>query len=464
MEGDSIASVTGWQLTTQTYHSAEAAIFADCSGDGVLAPLTGHPFRMGREARSEYGESIAPEHADERTMGMTCLIQAREHDTPQRFVPPAWAHRYDSPDEIPYGRDDLSWWRIGYWWVELGGEDDAIHDTETLREELLRIALGLWDHIKNRGDYGADNWALEWIQFLPAKRESRRYVGAHVLTQNDIESEGRFEDLVAYGGWTMDDHHPAGFRSARIGAPPTIYHPGPSPYGIPYRSLYSQHVPNLMFAGRCHSATHAALSSTRVMGTCSSMGQALGTAAAMAAAGSARPADVLDCIRELQQRLLRDDCYLPWVTQEMSALTRGAELSASRGDPEPVRDGVSRPVGETPHCWYCRRGDWIAYAFATVTEVREITVALDSALDRDIALSLFDGHVNQLNDRVPDGLPRRLRLEVQRSGEWVLTHELTENRQRFVRLPIDQPVEGLRLTIDELWGGRNSRVYAFYVD
>jgi hypothetical protein len=463
MDGDAIASVRGWQLTTQTHHTVKAAIFADCSGDAVLAPLTGHPFRMGREAKNEYGESIAPKAADERTMGMTCLVQAREHDSPQPFEPPRWAHRYDSPEEIPYGRDELGWWRIGYWWVELGGEDDAIHDTETLREELLRIALGVWDHIKNRGDYGADNWALEWIQFLPAKRESRRYIGAHVLTQNDIESEGRFEDLVAYGGWTMDDHHPAGFRSAKIGAPPTIYHRSPSPYGIPYRSLYSETVPNLMFAGRCHSATHAALSSSRVMGTCSSMGQAVGAAAAMAAARSMRPSDVLDDIGELQQALLMDDCYLPWMEQEMPAPTRQAELTASQGDPEPVRDGVSRPVDGDPHCWPCQPGDSIAYRFPGATQIEEVSFALDSALDKDIALSLFDDHHSQLNDRVPEALPRRFRIESLSGGKWELFHCVEDNRQRFVRLPVNRRLEGMRLTLEELRGGRESRVYAFYV-
>jgi hypothetical protein len=60
MNGNAIRAVTGWQLTTQTYHEAKARIFADCSGDAILAPLTGADFRMGREARDEYGESIAP--------------------------------------------------------------------------------------------------------------------------------------------------------------------------------------------------------------------------------------------------------------------------------------------------------------------------------------------------------------------------------------------------------------------
>jgi len=461
LSGQAIESVTGWQLTTQTYHTVEAKIFADCSGDAILAPLIGHPFRMGREARGEHGESIAPEEADERTMGMTCLFQAREHDSPQPFAPPAWAHRYHSPKELPYGARDLRWWRQGYWWIELGGEAHAIRDTEAIRAELLRITLGVWDHIKNGGDYGADNWALEWIQFLPAKRESRRYLGAHVLTQNDIEGEGRFPDLVAYGGWAMDDHPPAGFEGVKLGAPAAVFHPAPSPYGIPYRSLFSENTPNLMFAGRCHSATHAALSSTRVMGTCCSMGQAVGTAAAMATARNALPADLLGDMTNLQQALLADDCYLPWVRQEMPGLTSEGVLSASRGDPEPVRDGIGRPVGEDRHAWTCSAGDWIAYRFPGRRRVERVTIIGDSALDKNITLTLH--HHSHAGAGLPGVLPRRLRIEGLRGDHWELLDQVRDNHQRLLRRPVGRDLDGLRLTIEALWGSGPGCLYAFYV-
>ena len=154
----------------------------------------------------------------------------------------------------------------------------------------------MWDHIKNRCEAEAEHWALEWVQFLPGKRESRRYVGDHVLTQCDIEAGGVFEDVVAYGGWTMDDHHPAGFWCVKSGAPSTVFHPAPSPYGIPYRCLYSKNIANLYVGGRCHSATHMALSSTRVAGTGCSMAQAQGTAAAMAVEKGVDPRGILDHI------------------------------------------------------------------------------------------------------------------------------------------------------------------------
>jgi len=458
-----IISVTGWQLTTQTYHVVRARIFADCSGDGVLAPLTGALWRMGREGRDEYGESIAPEKPDNRTMGMTCLFQAREYDTPQPFRPPSWAYRFERDEDLPYGAGGHCWLEMGYWWIELGGEADSIRDTEALRDELLKITLGVWDHIKNHGDHGAANWALEWIQFLPAKRESRRYIGDHILTQGDIESEGRFPDLVAYGGWSMDDHHPAGFRAVSLGQPATIFHPAPSPYGIPYRALYSRNVENLMCAGRCASCTHAAMSSTRVMGTGCSMGQAVGTAAALAVRLGVPPRGISGHFRELQQALLRDDAYLPWVPQEFSELVRRARLVASQGDPEPLRDGINRPVGTNLHAWTCRPGDHISYLLAAPAPVREATLILDSALDQRIAMSYHGGGLRPLTT-VPPQMPRAFHLEGLRDSQWFEVARVTDNYQRLVRLPVQKIVTGLRFTLDATWGAPETRVYAFYFD
>ena len=454
MDGKRIESIACWQLTTQTYHTIEADLFADCSGDAILAPLTGAEFRVGREARSEYGESIEPEVADKKTMGMTCLFQARDMGSPQPFEPPSWAYDYPTEADLPRHH---GWLEMGYWWVELGGENDSIHDTEKIRDELLKIVFGIWDHLKNHGDHKAENWALDWVQFLPGKRESRRYVGDHVLTQNDIESEGRFPDIVAFGGWTMDDHNPGGFLYK---GPPTIFHPAPSPYGISYRCLYSKNVENLMFAGRCASMSHAAMSSTRVMGTASSMGQAVGTAGALAVKGKTPPREVE--IKALQGSLLRQDAYLPWVKQEFSELTRDAKLKASSGDPEPLRDGTNRPVGEDQHCWEGRIGDSIEYTWDKPRMTARATLILDSALNRLIAMSHHQKD-NQLT-HVPEEMTKDLRLEIRTPSGWSLWRNVKGNHQRLLRIEIGVPATGVRATADSTWGSEKARVYAFYVD
>jgi hypothetical protein len=464
MEGRRIAAVCGWQSTAQTVHQVRAKLFADCSGDAILAPLSGAEFRVGREAKAEFGESLAPEAADRCTMGMTCCFGAHEHETYQPFEPPAWAHRFDRCEDLPFGKGDHGWFRQGYWWIELGGEHDSIHDTERLRDELLKITYGVWDHIKNRcpNKHLAARYALDWMQFLPGKRESRRYVGDHMLSQADIDAEGRFEDMVAYGGWTMDDHHPAGFWAVKLGQPATHWHRSPSPYGIPLRALYSKNVANLFFAGRCASATHMAMSSTRVMGTGASMGQAVGTAAALAVRLGCEPRGLLPHVKLIQQELLSDDCYLPWTPLAVPALARSATLAASQGSAEPVRDGVNRPVGDDSHAWTHRAGDSIEYTFDRPQPVKEVTLILDSGLDLQVQMSYFQPDDQLTNP--PPPLPRCFRVEVKAGGKWETLHKATANHQRVLRLAVGKPVEAVRYTLDATWGAEESKLFAFYVE
>lgn len=289
MDGSRIRSVTGFQLTTYTWHKVEAEIFIDCSGDSILAPLTGAEFRVGRESREEFGEEFGLEQADRGTMGMSLLIQARETDHPVSYTPPSWAYRFRTDAEMNNKPHDLYAINTNFYWIELGGLQDSIADTESVRDELLKIAFGVWDHIKNWGDHGAENWELEWVGFLPGKRESRRYVGDYILRQQDVEHPEAFDDTVAYGGWQIDNHLPGGFHMNAADGAHLQKRRLTEPYGIPYRCLYSINVDNLMFAGRNISCTHIGISTTRVMGTVGVLGQAAGTAAAIAVSHGVSP-------------------------------------------------------------------------------------------------------------------------------------------------------------------------------
>ncbi len=462
VEGNRIDSVTGWQLTTETWHTIQARIFADCSGDGILAPLAGADFRIGREGRDEFNESIAPEKSDLRTMGMSCLFQAREYDTPQPFIAPHWAHRFTKPEDLR-GRG-CAVRKTNFWWMEVGGEQDSIHDTEELRKELLKISFGVWDYIKNYSIKREEmaNWALDWQGFLPGKRESRRYLGDHVLSQNDVEAEGRFADLVAYGGWTMDDHFPAGFYHPKAG---TIFHPAPSPYGIPLGSLYSRNINNLFCAGRCHSATHAAMSSTRVMATTSLMGQAVGTAAAIAVHEGMTPREVREHrVHELQQKLMEDDCWLPWHTREVPELSLNAQLSCDTGDVEHVRSGIDRPIGDASNSWCGPKGSAITYVFAGETTLKEVRIVFDSNLNRG---SKNMRHYYSLNDApwiVPNTITKGFRIESQRQdGHWETVFRETNNYQRLVRVLFKLRTKGIRLVPEDTWGAEQVCLFAFDV-
>ena len=460
MADNRIEAIKGWQLTTETWHTVKAALFADCSGDSILAPLSGAEFRLGRESRDEFGEDIAPPQADKKTMGMSCLLQARQTDRPQPFIPPPWANSYPTDDCLPNRPHDVTEWETNFWWIEVGGEDDSIHDTERIRDELLSVAFGVWDHIKNHGDHGAENWALDWVGFLPGKRESRRYVGDHILTQNDIRGERRFDDLVAYGGWPMDDHHPAGIRCANE---PTIFHPAPSPFGIPYRCLYSRNIENLFFAGRNISTTHTALSSARVMATCASLGQAVGTAAAIATAENISPRQLgQQRIKQLQQALQEDDCYLPGIKREMSILTEQAVLTASTGDPAALRNGWDRPIGSEDNAWSAPVGSFLEYRFAEQQHVRQLRIIFDSDLNRTSLNLPCSYPLNPTPRYVPTSMTKGFCIDIQNdNGDWNTVFETDNNYHRLFSLPLDVKASSVRLALRGSWGNQNVRLFAF---
>ena len=442
-----IQSVTAWQSNAETFHTVYATYFADCSGDSILAPLSGAEYRYGREAQSEFGERIPPVVADKKTMGMSCLFQIRETDHKVEFTPPAWAYSYPTEEDLPYKDHELT---NNFWWIEVGGTADCIHDSDACREELIKIAYGVWDHIKNHGDHGADNWEMEWLGFLPGKRESRRYVGEYTVTQNDVEAEGRFPDLVAYAGWSMDDHFPEGFYYRE--GHPTIYHPVPRPWGLPLRSMISKNISNLVFAGRNISVTHAALSSSRVMATCGILGQALGTAVAQSITDGV-DIRALDVPR-LQQTLMADDCYLPWQERKVSPLALGATCNA-----EVVRNGRDR--GEE-NLWRGAPGTALEYGFPSPVYVGSVRIVFDSDLNRKVYNMPCRYTLSDPLCRVPETLVRSFALEWVSEDGRVERIEY-ENHQRLRRIPVGKKVQSLRLIPQSTWGAEDARVFSFEV-
>ena len=474
MQNGLIESVTGWQMTTQRFHKVCARLFADCSGDSILAPLTGAPFREGREARAEFDESIAPVEADCNTMGLSCLVQAEETETEQPFIAPEWAEKITS-EKLIHREPDMSQVAENFWYLELGGQRDTIGETEEIAQELQSLAYGMWDYLKNdpaqRDKH--KNWRLSWIGALPGKRESRRYIGAYTMTENDVLAGGDFSDEVAFGGWTMDDHHPAGFRTSQ---PPNIFHPAPSPYGIPFGTLYSAAVPNLMFAGRNISVTHAAMSSTRVMGTCALLGQAVGTAAAVAQKHGCLPEDVAkEHMDELQHMLQDDDCFLPHLRRAISPLCQSAALEGDGEHLEALRDGIDRQREDDEHAWKGGRGDEITYRFQKPAHIRSVRLVMDSDLDREslpqneraLKRNLFHNRLlsNELSF-VPPTLIKSYRLTAERadgSRETVL--EVNGNHHRLRRHELDaENCIALTLTILDTWGRDEVRLFAFEAD
>lgn len=477
MDGSRVASVTGWQTTTQTWHRVEADYFSDCSGDSILAPLTGAEWRMGREGQAEFGEDIAPEVSDDHTMGMSCLIQARQTNHPVTFCAPKWAYHYtkeDFPHRINFSSPE-KWTNDNFWWMEIGGMRDAIHDAEEVRDELIRIAYGVWDFIKNSGEVEAACWDMEWMGFLPGKRESRRYVGDYILNQNDVRGGGRFDDIIAYGGWTMDDHDPRGFETKDR---PNIWHPAPSPYGIPYRCVYSVNIENLFFAGRNISATHVANASARVMGTCALLGQAVGTAASLCVLHRCLPRDIANAhIRELQQALMEDDCYLPWNRKETDPVMERAVIQAGApreggelADATVLMDGVERVVDGVDHAWEGRLGEEVILTLPETRRPRALRLVADSDLNRTSwkeqkwYIQKFPTRCNLFLDDQPVTVPGTIlkAYEIwldEGDGKFVPFVRETNNYQRLIKIPLCRQVKRVKLIPKEMWSGSLVRLY-----
>ena len=457
-ENGVIKSVKGFQLTTYLYHEVEAKIFVDSSGDSILAPLTGAEYKVGREARSEYNEEFGLAVADNHTMGMSILLQCRETDHPVEYTPPAWA--YDFPDDESMNNKPHNIYAINtnFYWIELGGMQNSIDDTEEIRDELLKIAFGVWDHMKNHGDHGAENWELEWVGFLPGKRESRRYVGDYVLTQHDVENCPRFEDTVAYGGWQIDNHLPGGFRMDAKGEGHLQKRRLSEPYGIPLRSLYSKNIENLMFAGRNISASHVAFSSTRVMGTIGVIGQAVGTAASVAVKYGLSPRDAAkEKIKEIQKILMDDDCFLPGFKREPSKLTKKAVLTADYGDASALLNGTDRRIWGNDNGYFGKTGKAITYTFEEPTLINGVRLVFDSDLDREYtdgnpdalhtsSTLFFPKTYNNTTFGFPKCLIKHYKIEVMdEKGEWTLAVEIFDNHQRFVKHCLHNIVKAVRL-------------------
>jgi hypothetical protein len=346
-----VIAVAGPQLGTEIRWRLTGDTFIDATGDGVVGTAAGCRHRVGQESSHEYGEKFAPKEAWTHTLGNSLHFRARDTGSPVDFTPPDWAMRFE--ECMPYRPH--TYFEGGYWWIELGWPRNSVRDNDLLRDELLAHVLGVWDHIKNRCPdtrEKARNWAIDWIGMVPGRRGSRRFVGAHVITQNDIDEGGDFPDTVGFGGWEIDDHTREGMRD--LTKKPSFdavnhWQFFVRPFGVPLRSLYAEELSNLFFAGRCMSASRLAFNSLRVMITLGALGQAAGTAAALCVHHGVAPRDLpADQVAALQQQLLREDVFLPGVANaDPGDLARTATVTASSEGPfdsTPDEAGLGMPA------------------------------------------------------------------------------------------------------------------------
>ena len=488
MRGEEIAAVKCWNSNNYTEYTISGKLFLDCTGDGILR-ISGAKYRRGTEAKSTYNEEhLSTTVANNTTMGNSILLQLRRTNEHHPFYAPKWAYKF-TDDDFNYAtpKSTIPGVKIHYkylnqvdnnnfWWIECSGKNfDTIFDANEIQFELKKIAYGVWAYLKNHPNGVAKGFDLVWVGSIPGKRESTRYVAPHTLTEQDVVSGGHFEDVVAYGGWGLDDHNPNGFFNR---GPAGYDYPIKQGYGIPYDCLYSVNVPNLMFAGRDISTSHMAFSATRVMATCALIGQAVGTAADMIIDKGTTPAGLRkDYIKELQDVLEDDDCMLPYRWRKIYPLTATAKTIAEN---EPMRNGIDREWEGKDNGVYAAVGEkHLTYTWDKPIKASGVRFIFDSDLKvRGKRMRKLEETTERIP--MPSEMVRDCQIQVRvpaanrkaqkeyaknpEAGEWKTVATIKDNYRRLVKLDFDAvETDAVRIVVDKTWGAPKAHIFAFDV-
>lgn len=287
-----------------------ARVTIDCTGDADIAAWAGEPtekltelqpltlhFRIGHVRRSP----------DVATQCREALVRAYQRGELPMFYGPGINFMFAADEVYVHA-------------VRVPA--DATDPTDLTRAEMQarRDAWTMYECWKREVPGFQDAYFIMSGPYIGV-HETRRIIGQYVLSENDILAHQSFEDAIATGCWYLDQHP----NRVTLGAAQDTPKVQPVPYDIPYRTLLPQRSANLLVAGRCHSATQLAASSTRVTVTVMSLGQAAGAAAALAVRANLSPQNV-------DGRALRAT-----LTAQDAGPYRGVLMDAAALDPEARR-------------------------------------------------------------------------------------------------------------------------------
>lgn len=341
-----IEAITAFCSQNSTQYTIKGTVFMDCSGDGIVSFMAGAAFRMGAETAEEFGEKMAPAGEFGYLLGHSLYFYSKDTGKPVSFIKPSFAD-LDIDSIYRYRSFALKDQGCNFWWVEFGGRSDTVHDTEQIKWELWKVVYGIWDYIKNSGKFPeAATHTLEWVGTIPGKRESRRFEGLKMITQQDIVEQRQHVDAVAFGGWALDLHPADGVFSDKK---PCLQYHSRGVYQIPLGCSIGQTITNLAFGGRIISSSHVAFGSTRVMATCGYVAQATSIAAVYAIRNHLPLQELVKAphIAKVQTRLQRAGQHIPGVpARDDENLTAKAAIQASSSLElrHFVGDGPGRPL------------------------------------------------------------------------------------------------------------------------
>jgi hypothetical protein len=315
-EGKKIVSVDAVHAKTKRETRFRGKVFIDCTGRAILGVLSGAATLEGQESRSDFGESLAPEHADSMHHSDTVLFRTELQDGPVDFPDAPWAVQvakdyadlggqighitsrcgqgpyenqpgpYVGPAKVPpVKRKDGGWdhamnltkshfWEYGQWL-------DPYMCMEEIRDHLFCAIIGTYLNVRRKDPEKYRNLKLVHLANVLATGAFRSYLGDVVLTENDIRNHTDFPDAVVVNAGAFCLHYP-GNRDYdfRLGDWKWVERDF-KPYTVPFRALYAADLDNLLCAGKHISATHVASSTVKLMGNCAHQGAAAGRAASL---------------------------------------------------------------------------------------------------------------------------------------------------------------------------------------
>ena len=279
--------------------TVEGDFFVDATGDGDLFYLAGCDYQLGRESDG----FCQPMTTCFRMSGVDLDLFTEERPKLQELY-----KEKQSKGEITNPRENIL--------VFFGVGEDVLHFNSTRviklnptdpfdvsrAEVMARRQIHELVSFLKENSKAFDESALISIAVDIGVRESRKLKGVHILTADEIINCTQFEDSIALGNYDIDIHNPTG-----TGTSHRFFGDGEY-YTIPYRSLLPKEFNNLLVAGRCLSATHEAQASVRIMPTCCCLGQAAGTAVAVAIKSN-KNAHTVD-VKEMQNKLIENGAVL----------------------------------------------------------------------------------------------------------------------------------------------------------
>lgn len=299
LTGASFATIAGTRR-------ADATVMIDSTADALVAESAGVPTQQGDErgrvqpatlifrlSHVDLGKlaEYVRAHPDEIRSSLPADARTPENLTAVAGLHSLWQHaREEGLVDVP--RELVSFFISPYPdevtvnMTRVVNVDPLDPDDLTRAEVESRLqAMQLFEFFRRRVP-GFESARIAGTGTQIGIRESRRIVGRYTLTRDDVLSGRKFDDAVARSAYPIDLHNPRG-----SGTTTHRLAPGES-YEIPYRCLVPVNREQLLVAGRCISTTHEALASTRLTPTVMTLGQAAGTASAIASARNIRVGEV----------------------------------------------------------------------------------------------------------------------------------------------------------------------------